>query len=492
MRRSLRWWTLALTGAIALSGCAVGPDFHPPDSISASGYTASPLPAKTAGEPAGSAAAQRFAFAGDLSAQWWTLFRSPELDALIGQAVQESPSLASAAAALRKAREDLLASRGALLLPGVNAGAQATRQRTSGNTTTGPSEIFTLYNASVSVSYTLDLFGASRRQLEALEAEVDYQRYLFEAAYLSLTANIVTTAIQNAALREQIHATGDILAALQRQLEVVEKQFELGAVPQNVVLSQRAELAATRATLPALEKQLAATEHALAMLTGRFPSAGGLPVFRLDAIQLPESLPVSLPSALARQRPDIGAAEALLHQASARIGVATANLYPQITLSAGYGYQAIGSGLLFNGESVAWNLGAGLLQPVFRGGELLARRRSAIAAYDQAAAEYRQTVLKAFQNVADTLRALETDARTLMEYSEAEAMTRTALALAEKQFELGALNYVSLLIARRDYQKARISVIEARAQRYADTAALFQALGGGWWNRVSPADDRKE
>jgi len=237
--------------------------------------------------------------------------------------------------------------------------------------------------------------------------------------------------------------------------------------------------------LPSLEKHLDLTRNALAVMIGQFPGNEKHPDFTLESLRLPEELPVSLPSALARQRPDVRASEEVLHQACAAVGVATANLYPQITLSAGYGFQAVSTDILFNGQSVVWNLGAGLLQPLFRGGELTARRKSAIAAYDQAAAQYRQTVLKAFQDVADVLRALESDARTLQAQAEAEAATKSALALIEKQHELGAVSYPALWIAQRDYQKTRINVIAARAQRYADTAALFQALGGGWWHRKS-------
>jgi NodT family efflux transporter outer membrane factor (OMF) lipoprotein len=273
--------------------------------------------------------------------------------------------------------------------------------------------------------------------------------------------------------------------AEQRQLDVIHKQFELGAVSKTAVLAQETELAMTTAGMPPLEKQFDLNRHALSVLIGQFPGNGKLSEFSLESLHLPEELPVSLPSLLARQRPDIRASEALLHQACAAVGVATANLYPQITLSAGYGFQAVSTDILFNGESVVWNVGAGLLQPIFRGGELTAKRRSAIAAYDQAAAQYRQTVLKAFQDVADVLRALETDARTLQAQAEAEAAAKSALALIEKQYELGAVSYPALLIAQRDYQKTRINLVAARAQRYADTAALFQALGGGWWNRKS-------
>lgn len=477
--------SLAGIVVIVLFGCAVGPDFRPPELQTTGSYTASPLPSHTANAPTGGGTAQRFAFAQDLSSQWWTLFRSPELDALIKQGLVDSPSLSAARAALREAQENLRATSGTLLYPGVDAGAQETRQRTSGIFYGGSSSEYDLYNASVKVSYTLDLFGGSRRRLEALRAQVDYQSYRFEAAYLSLTANIVTTSIREASLRAQIGATRDILAAEQKRLDVVKRRFQLGAVSRTSVLSQQLELAKTRAVLPPLEKQLAFTRHALSVLTGQLPGEGKLPRFRLNSLTLPEVLPVSLPSELAHQRPDIRASEALLHQASAAVGIATANLYPQITLSGRYGTEAAGMGDLFSSQSVIWNLGAGLLGPIFHGGQLTARRRAAIAVYDEAEAQYRQTVLKAFQNVADVLRALDTDARTLRAQAEVEAAAKATLNLTQRQFELGAVSYLSLLVAQRDYQQARINLIVSQAERYSDTAALFQALGGGWWNRVS-------
>jgi NodT family efflux transporter outer membrane factor (OMF) lipoprotein len=470
---------------VTLAGCAVGPDFRSPDMATPDHYTAEPLPAQTPDAPSESGTAQRFAFARDLPGDWWTLFRSPELDKMIKQGLADSPTLAAAQAALRKAEEDMRAVSGSILYPAVNANLQAGRQRISGNAGAGPSDTFNLYNASVGVSYTLDLSGGGRRQIEAYQAQIDYQSYIYEATYLTLTANIVTAAIQEASLRAQLNTTRDIIAIQQKQLDVIKKQFELGAVSKTVVLSQETEIAMTKAGLPTLEKQLDLTRNALAVMIGQFPGNGKLPEFNLESLLLPEELPVSLPSDLARQRPDVRAAEALLHQACAAVGVATANLYPQITLSAGYGFQAVSTDILFNGQSVVWNLGTGLLQPLFRGGELTAKRRSAIAAYDQAAAQYRQTVLKAFQDVADVLRALETDALTLQAQAEAETAAKAALELIEKQYELGAVSYPALLIAQRDYQKTRINVITAQAQRYADTAALFQALGGGWWNRKS-------
>jgi NodT family efflux transporter outer membrane factor (OMF) lipoprotein len=476
---------IIVVSLVSLISCAVGPDFRSPDMATPGQYTVAPLPSQTVSAQSESGAAQRFAFAEDLPGDWWTLFRSTELDKMIKQGLADSPTLAAAQAALRKAEEDLRAVSGSILYPAVNGNLQATRQRISGNANLGPGDTYNLYNASVSVSYTLDLFGGGRRQLEAYQAQVDYQRYIFEATYLTLTANIVTTAIQEASLREQLNSARNILASEQKQLDVINKQFELGAISKTAVLLQETELAMTKAALPPLEKQLDLTRHALSVLIGQFPGDGKVPKFRLESLHLPEELPVSLPSALARQRPDIRASEALLHQACASVGVATANLYPQITLSGGYGFQAISTDILFNGQSVVWNLGAGLLQPIFRGGELTARRRSAIAAYDQAAAQYRQTVLKAFQDVADVLRALETDARTLQAQAQAEASAKATLVLIEKQFELGAVSYPLLLISQKDYQKTRMTLITAQAQRYADTAALFQALGGGWWNRPS-------
>jgi NodT family efflux transporter outer membrane factor (OMF) lipoprotein len=476
---------------VTLAGCAVGPDFRLPDMATPDHYTAAPLPAQTAVAHSETGTAQRFAFAKDLPGQWWTLFGSPELDKMIKQGIEDSPTLASAQAALRKAEEDFRAVSGSILYPAVNANLQAARQSTSDNVNASPSDTFNLYNASVGVSYTLDIFGGGRRQIEAYQAQINYQNYIYEATYLTLTANIVTAAIQEASLRAKLNATRDIIEIQQKQLDIIKKQFELGAVSKTAVLLQETEIAITKAELPNMEKQLDLTRNALAVIIGQFPGSGKLPEFNLESMRLPEELPISLPSDLARQRPDVRASEALLHQASASVGVATANLYPQITLSAGYGFQAVSTDILFNGQSVVWNLGAGLLQPIFRGGELTAKRRSAIAAYDQAAAQYRQTVLKAFQDVANVLRALESDARTLQAQAEAEDAAKSALALIEKQYELGSVIYPALLIAQRDYQKTRISVIVARAQRYADTAALFQALGGGWWHRKSTSLNAK-
>ncbi|MEJ2730705.1 MAG: efflux transporter outer membrane subunit [Deltaproteobacteria bacterium] len=400
----------------------------------------------------------------------------------------------AAQAALRQARELLRAQYGATWFPGVDANLSAGRQRSAGASFgqgSGGGSTFELYNASVNVSYLLDIFGGARRELESLQAQVDYQHFQLLGTYLTLTANIVTSAVQEASLRAQLKATKEILADQQRAYELVQRQFQLGGISRADVLAQQTQLAQTRATLPPLEKALSQTRHLLALLVGKLPNdAGTLPEFDIHNISLPKELPVSLPSSLVRRRPDIQAAEALLHAASAQVGVATANLYPRITLTGSYGSETNKIGDLFNSDTVVWNFGGGLLQPLFHGGELKAKRRAAVAAYDQALALYRQTVLQAFLNVADTLRALESDARTLKAQFEAETAAKDTLALTQKQFQFGAVSYLSLLDAQRQYQQVRISLIQAQAARFADTAALFQAVGTGEWHTASASEHK--
>jgi NodT family efflux transporter outer membrane factor (OMF) lipoprotein len=414
------------------------------------------------------------------------LFHSDTLDRLIRQALADNPTLAAAKARLREALENRRAGLGALF-PTIDANASTSRQKISGASFGQPDNdisAFNLFNASVNVSYALDIFGGTRRALEALQSQIDYQQYQLEGAYLTLTSNIITTAVQEASLRAQIISTKNIQALQEKQLSVVENQFRLGGASRSDILAQKTQLAQTQATLPPLEKALAQTRHLLAVLTGRLPHEGAeLPEFSLTEIDLPEELPVSLPSSLVRQRPDIMASEALFHAACAQVGVATAYLYPQITLTGSYGFAATNVGDLFNSNAVVWNLGAGLLQPIFHGGTLTAKRRAAIAAYDQAEAQYRSTVLQAFQNVADALRALEMDANALKAQADAEAAASDTFDLTQKEYQLGAVSYLSLLNAERQYQQSQIGLIQAQAARFADTAALFQALGGGWWNR---------
>ena len=472
--------------AAALAGCAVGPGYRRPDPPAAASYTPEPPPAETAASPGVGGAAQRFVTGGEIPAAWWELFRSDALDRWIREALANSPTLGAAEATLRRSQEIRRARSGGLL-PGADANVSASRQKPSGAAAgQAGAELnpFTLYNASVSVSYALDLFGRTRRDLEGLQALVDFQRFQLEGARLTLASNIVTAALQEASLRGQLQAARDILATQEEQLAIVGKQFELGGIARTDVLAQRASLAQSRATLPPLEKRLAQTRHLLAVLAGWFPGdAADLPEFHLEGFLLPEELPVSLPSSLVRQRPDIRSSEELLHAASARVGVATADLYPQITLSARFGTETARVSDLFRPGTAVWGIGAGLLQPVFRGGELEATRRAEVAGFDQAAARYRETVLAAFRDVADVLRALEYDALTVKAQGEAEAAARDTLDIAKKQVRYGATSYLSLLDAQRQYHLARILLVQAQAGRFADTAALFQALGGGWWNR---------
>jgi NodT family efflux transporter outer membrane factor (OMF) lipoprotein len=477
--------------AATLAGCAVGPDYRRPPPPAVTSYTAEALPVGTTSAPGVGGTEQRFVSGGEIPARWWELFRSQALDRWIREGLANSPTLGAAEATLRRAQE-IRRARSGDLLPSVDGSVSASRQKSSGASFGQPNlpiNPFTLYNASVNVSYTLDLFGKTRRELEALQAQVDYQGFQLEGASLTLTSNIVTAAFQEASLRGQLQATRVILATQEELVALVEKQFELGGVAKTDVLAHRASLAQTRATLPPLEKRLAQTRHLLAVLAGRFPGdTADLPEFDLKDFQLPEEIPVSLPSSLARQRPDIRSAEEVLHAASAAVGVATANLYPQVTLSGQYGTTATRIGDLFGPGSAVWGFGAGLLQPIFRGGALQANRRAEVAGFDQAAAQYRETVLQAFREVADVLRALEYDAMTLKAQSDAEAAARDTLDIATKQVRFGATSYLSLLDAQRQYHLARILLVQAQALRFADTAALYQALGGGWWNRDNPSD----
>ncbi len=477
-----------LAVALVVSSCAVGPDFRVPEAPAAKTYTSAALPAETETAPGKAGAAQRFISGEDIPSQWWTLFHSPALDQLIKQALKDSPTLEAAQAALRQSQEELRARTGSALFPSIDAQGIVTRQKISGaafgqpNTRFSP---FTLYNASVNVTYTLDVFGGARRELEGLRAQVEYEKFQLEAAHLALTANIVTTAVLDASLRAQIQATRDIEKAQAEQLSMVERQFQVGAAARTDVLLQQAKLAQTRASLPPLEKALAQNRHQLAVLAGRLPAdAALLPEFDLTAFDLPQQLPVSLPSSLARRRPDIRAAESVLHAASAQVGVATANMYPHITLTGGYGSTAETTGTLFSAGSAVWNLGAGLTQPLFHGGELAAKKRAAVAAYDAAAAAYRQSVLQAFQNVADVLRALELDAQALKSQADAETAARDSLETAREQYKLGAASHLAILLAEDQYEAAKIGLVQAEALRFADTAALFQSLGGGWWNEA--------
>lgn len=462
----------------------MGPDFEPPDPPETQSYTESKLPGKTESTQNPGGEAQVFALGKEIPACWWYLFHSKPLNELIEHAFKNSPTLETAQAALRQAQENLNVSVGSLF-PFVSVQSQAQRQKFSPSIfgVTNPPTKFNLYNAAGSVSYTLDLFGGIRRQVESSEALVEQQCFLLEATYLTLTSNIVTSAITEASLREQLQATQELISLQEKRLEITEKKFKLGGASQLDVLAQQTQLAQTRTALPPLQTSLANTRSALSVLIGELPSESHLPTFRLSDLQLPEELPLSLPSSLVRQRPDIRSAEAFLHSESAQIGVATANFFPNITITGNYGWTANKIGDLFESQSSTWSILGNLLQPIFQGGTLVAKREAAIASFEQAFAQYRESVLQGFQNVADTLHALQNDAQQLQIQTEAENSAQDTLALTETQYKVGAVNYLNLIDAQTRYLQARIGRIQALAARYTDTAALFQALGGGWWNR---------
>jgi NodT family efflux transporter outer membrane factor (OMF) lipoprotein len=459
-----------------LAACSVGPVFKSPEAPQVTSYSTE-LSSEQALEQL------NLVHKKDIPAQWWRLFESEALNALIQQALDNNPTLEAAKASLRASKETLEAETSSLLFPAIDASATSSRQQISGTAFGGRSSIFTLHNASVDVSYSIDLFGSNSSFLESEKAKVEFESFQLEAAYLTLTSNIATTAIAEASIRAQLVATNEIIAAEEEQLRVAEQQFELGVIAKADLLSQRTSVARSRTQGPPLQKALAQSRHQLAILLGQLPGESELPEFDLKSLHMPKEIPLTLPSTLTRQRPDIRAAEALLHQASAQIGVATANLYPKITLSGSYGSEATKISDLFSSGSSVWNLGAGVLQPVFRAGELRARKRAAIASYEQAQAQYKETVLLAFRHVADVLLALQTDMDNLGLQKESMNLSAQTLQLVELQFKEGAVSYLSLLNAQTLYQQSRIAHIQARFSLYADTAALFQALGGGWWNR---------
>ncbi len=473
-----------------LAACAVGPDFAPPPAPPVSGYEPEKTLAPTASAPVAGGAAQGFVDGRDIPGEWWKVFHSKEIDALIAEALRANPNLQAAQAALWQAKETLYAQAGTML-PSFDANGSFVRQGFSpaefgfpGNT-----ETFNLFQATVNVSYAPDVFGGQRRAIEATAAAAENQRFMLEATYLTLTSNVVTAAIQEASLRGQIKATQDIIKAQTDQLGVVRNQFDAGAATRADVLQQESEVATTEASLPPLQKQLEQQRHVLLALIGRFPSETLHERLTLASFHLPTALPVSLPSQLVQQRPDVRAAQAQLQQASAQIGVAVANRLPQFAITGDIGSAALTAATLFTPATAIWSLGIAGTQPIFHGFTLLHQERAARAGFDKADAQYRSTVITAFQNVADVLRALQLDAATLKAQQHAVRAASDTFDLTRGQYRLGAITYVVLLNAQRSYEQALLALVQAQAARFADTAALFQALGGGWWNRIDVSPD---
>ena len=478
--RRMPVYTAASTLSAAVAAC-VGPDFHRPEPPSAPRYTEEPLASATASAPGVGGAAQRFLEQQDVARNWWTLFGSAQLDELVTEALRANPQVLSAQAALRQAMEIAAAQRGSYF-PAVQADFDAQRQRNAvgvlAPTLTSGTALFNLFTPQVTVSYVPDIFGANRRQVESLEAQAEASRFALDATYLTLTANVVTTAIQEAGLRAQIAATERMIALARESLTVLRHQFDLGGVAEADVFAQDASLAELEGTLPPLHKQWYQARDALAVLTGHLPSDFKSVPFELDQLVLPADLPLGVPSQLVERRPDVRAAEAQLHSATAEVGVATANMLPQLTLTGNIGSSATLMSDLFKSGTGFWSIGANAAQTLFEGGTLLHRKRAAERALDQAAAVYRLAVLTAFQNVADALHALDTDADALSAASRTAEAAQKSLDVAHHQLELGSVNYLALVGAEQTYQQAVVGLVQARANRYADTAALFQALGG--------------
>jgi NodT family efflux transporter outer membrane factor (OMF) lipoprotein len=476
---------IAVQALLLATGCAVGPNFKKPAAPDVSGYTAAPVSTTSGSTNIAGGEAQHFVEGRDIPGEWWDLFHSKPLDNLVARALTNNPDIKSAQAALTVARENVLAQRGAYY-PGASASLSARRSKTSKEISPTPNSgafYYSLYTPQVSVAYVPDVFGLNWRTVESLKAQQEQARFALAATHITLSANVVSAAIQEASLRAQIDATRELIAINTNMLQILHNQFANGYASRLDVAAQQSQLAQIEATLPPLLKQLAQQRDLLAALSGGFPSEDLPEEFELSSFRLPRELPLSLPSQLVEQRPDVRQAEENLHAASAQIGITVANRLPNITLTADAGTMALTAGKIFTGGAGFWDLGADITQPIFQGGALLHKERAARAAYVQVAEQYRCTVISAFQNVADTLHALQQDADALKAASAAEDAAGVALDLAKKQFQSGYANCLTLLRAQQAYQQTVINLVQAQANRYADSAALFQALGGGWWNR---------
>jgi len=484
----------AILTCALIAGCAVGPDFKKPAPPDVSGYTAAPLPTTVATPDVAGGEAQRFVDGSDIPADWWTLFHSQPLDDLIAQSLANNHDLKAAQAALSVARQNAIAQQGAYF-PSVTAGFSANRYQQPGSLAPVPSNNafrYDLFTPQVSVSYTPDIFGLNRRTVESLDAQEQAVRFQMIATYITLSTNVTAAAIEEGSLEAQVDATRQLIDINTDMVRILREQLAKGYAGGLDLAAQQSQLAQVVATLPPLLKQLAQQRDLLAVLTGKFPSQAPADKFELSSLQLPRDLPLSLPSKLVAQRPDVLQAEADMHAASAQIGVAVANRLPNIQLTANAGSTALAIAQVFGPGTGFWSLGAALTAPIFDGGTLLHQEHAARAAYVEASEQYRSTVLTAFQNVADTLTALEQDAEGLKAAAAAADAAKVTLDLSGRQYKDGYASYLSLLSAEQAYQQARINLVLAQANRYADTAALFQALGGGWWHQADLANDKHE
>ena len=468
---------------ILLSSCAVGPDYERPDVLKDSGVKDDSFQVKltlveSLPEPIALGETQRFV-SHSVQAEWWRSFESEKLNQLVERALQSSPTLQAAEAKLEQAKQTYEAQAGSSLYPQVSLDAGGSRQRVNKAAfgLTNDSSTYTLYNAGLNLGYNFDLFGSNRRLLESLAAETEYQRYQFEAARLSLIANTVSAAMVEAQLSEQLLANQQILQVLEEQLEMTKQRFTLGAVGQNDVSALESSVEQFRANIPQLQNGLAKQQHVLALLIGQAPNSNQVPSFILADFTLPQELPVLIPSELLEQRPDILAAEALLQSANAKYGMSVSRMYPQLNLSANIGSQALTTAGLFGAQTLVWGLAGQLTQPLFNAG-LPAESRAAKAGYEAVAANYRQTVLQAFQGVADVLSALDYDAQSLSSQAKAMKAAEETTKLVQQEHEAGSASYAQVLASKQELEQTRVVLIAAQTRRMIDTIALYQAMGG--------------
>jgi len=491
-----------------LSGCAVGPDFKRPVAPDAAGFAPKPLPAVTVAAAVNAGTAQHFLSGQDVPFDWWTAFQCPQLNTLVERALRASPTIESAKAALRQAQELVSAQQG-LFFPTIGSAFNAQRQKLAGNLSGSSAPgvqgngaaisafqnanpnppphnkplFFNFYALQLDAAWTPDVFGSNRRQVESLEAQANMQRFELEAAYITLASNVVAAAILEASTRAQIDATQAIIDADKKALEILRNQQKYGQAMGIDAAAQEAALAAVEQTLPPLQKQLEVTRDLIRALVGNLPNEDVAETFTLASLHLPQDLPVSLPSKIVEQRPDVRAAEEAMRSANADVGVAIAARLPLFTLTSTAGNTAAFLGQLPYPGAGFWTLTGNVAQTLFDAGTLLHKERAADEALVQAATQYRSTVITAFQNVADTLHSLLADADALQAAVAAEHAAKVTLDLTQKQSQAGYVNYLALLSAEQAYQTALINIVQAQASRYGDKAALFQALGGGWWNR---------
>jgi NodT family efflux transporter outer membrane factor (OMF) lipoprotein len=505
-RSTIRSSAVAISAALAAS-CAVGPNFHKPEAPANPGFTPTPLPQISASVPIHGGEAQHLVAGADIPFEWWELFQCPALNSLIEKAFKANPSIAAAQAALAQAHELVYAQQG-FFYPSVGATYQAERHKIAGNLTNDqapgvqgngdnlsaplqtpgvPPYTAPLYynfqTAELTVGFVPDVFGGNRRQVESLAAQTEAQRFALEATYITLASNVAAAAIQEASLRAQIRATGQIIAADERSLKILRDQLRLGQAMRIDVAAQETALAQAKATLPPLQLQFEQTRDLIRALVGNLPNEDVPETFELDALRLPPEIPVSLPAKIIEQRPDVRAAAAQLHSANAAVGVAVAAMLPQFPITGSYGGNADQFAWMFRSGGPFWNLVGDMTQPLFQGGTLLHRKRAANEALKQAAALYQSTVITAYQNIADSLHASLSDADALVAEVEAESAAKVTYDLTQRQMELGYVNSLNALGAEAAYAQARLARVQAQAARYADTVALYQALGGGWWNR---------